>query len=333
MHTSVANLSHKSPSLSSSKTFSQHLFAHIFEKGASIPSTHPHNTSFNYNTASVALTLALSLLTTLQPTFFTPPALAEIVRVEDVQDNLLRTGLEAANVGRLAEATRFFQLYVNKNPSSASGWSNLATTHLQQNNPQLAEEEYTKAVNLAPTAPVPKLNRATAREALGVLKYEKGDISGAETLWKAALEDCDQAVALDPNEFAAWYNRANIRMQLEDWPAALDDATRAADLAPGLAGYRLRQGTLLFQIPERQVDAERVIRGVIRKNPQYAEAFAALAAIQWSKGDQGASAEDLFSRAVQIEERWSDLSWVERNTRWPPLLMHAFKKFGTVENM
>lgn len=40
----------------------------------------------------------------------------------------------------------------------------------------------------------------------------------------------------------------NVDMRLGDYQAALTDFKTAADLAPGLAGYRLRQATLMFQV-------------------------------------------------------------------------------------
>jgi tetratricopeptide (TPR) repeat protein len=69
---------------------------------------------------------------------------------------------------------------------------------------------------------------------------------------------------------AAWFDRGNIEQRLGDFEAALADYSRAADLAPGLAGYRLRQATLLFQVG-RAEKACRMMQGVVRKNPQYGE--------------------------------------------------------------
>lgn len=59
--------------------------------------------------------------------------------------------------------------------------------------------------------------------------------------WKAAIADCDDAIARDPKEFAAYFNKGNVAMRVGDWPAAEECFRKAADLAPGLAGYRLRQ--------------------------------------------------------------------------------------------
>lgn len=58
-------------------------------------------------------------------------------------------------------------------------------------------------------------------------------------------------------------------MRLGRFASALEDFRTAANLAPGLAGYRLREATLLFQQGEPQ-SAQTMIRGLVRKYPQYA---------------------------------------------------------------
>lgn len=79
--------------------------------------------------------------------------------------------------------------------------------HLQMGDAALAAEDFTRAIQLAPDAPVPFLNRAIAYETLGVRAAEGGDASGAVTLWQRALADCSRAVELDPAEFSAWFDR------------------------------------------------------------------------------------------------------------------------------
>ena len=51
--------------------------------------------------------------------------------------------------------------------------------------------------------------------------------------------------------------------------SALAAYSQAADLAPGIAGYRLREAELLFQ-NDRAHDADVMMRGIVRKNPNYA---------------------------------------------------------------
>lgn len=55
-------------------------------------------------------------------------------------------------------------------------------------------------------AAVPYLNRAVAREQLGVERQASGAQGPAVELWRAAMADCDAAVERDPQEFAgvAW---------------------------------------------------------------------------------------------------------------------------------
>lgn len=252
-------------------------------------------------------------------------AAAYNVRLQDVESPTLQAGLRAATEGRLNDAERFFKIYLLDEPDSASGWSNLGNVHQQQGQAQQAVEDYSKAVALAPEAPVPYLNRAISKEALGVQAAASGDSSRALDLWQSAAADCDRAIELDPKEYAAWFDRGNIDLRLQDYAAALTDFGTAADLAPGLGGYRLRQATLMFQ--QGDVDgARRTMQGVTRKYSNYAEAHAALAAVEWSRGD-AERAEQQFYRAVAQDERWNNMGWILENTRWPPKLESAMQRF------
>ena len=58
------------------------------------------------------------------------------------------------------------------------------------------------------------------------------------------MQDCDQAIERDPKEFAAWFNRGNALARLHDYRGALESYRTAADLAPGIAGYRLASAIL-----------------------------------------------------------------------------------------
>ena len=54
---------------------------------------------------------------------------------------------------------------------------------------------------------MPYLNRAIAKETLGVEAAQRGDSQGAQALWRSAAEDASRAIELDPKEFAAWFDR------------------------------------------------------------------------------------------------------------------------------
>ena len=319
------------------------------------------------------LLLLLSLLLSLPP-----PSLAENVRVEDVESPALRAGLEAANERRWADAERLFRAFLVEEPDSASALSNLSQVELSTGRPQKALEHLDRAVALAPRAAVPRLNRALAKEALAVAaaaaaspspspssssspspSSSSSSSSSYELLLASAAEDARQASLLDPREFAAFFDLGNILERQGDFAGGLEAFARAADLAPGLPGYRLREAASMFQVavdseaagtrggggatatakpaaaaaaaPSASVaKARKLVAGVVRKNPTYAEAKAALAAMAWQAGD-AAAAEDALDAAVRLEGDWRKPGHAGGATRWPPRLVEAYERLLAIE--
>lgn len=58
-------------------------------------------------------------------------------------------GLVAANEERWAEAERFFAIVIQQE-GGASAWSNLGNVHLSQGRPEVALDDFTHAISLAP---------------------------------------------------------------------------------------------------------------------------------------------------------------------------------------
>lgn len=191
--------------------------------------------------------------------------------------------------------------------------------------PFAAVEDYNQAVRLAPEAPVPLLNRAIALEQLGLDLEAQGQHDAAVVRWQAAVADCDAAIQRDPKEAAAWFNKGNAEMRLEQYGSAAATYRQAADLAPGIPGYRLRQAQVEFQNGDTEA-AARLTRSVCRKNPNYAEAFASLAAMLYKDGNFD-KAENAFNTATEIDPSFRKLEYVLDNTRWPPSLVQVFSQF------
>ncbi|KAK9811641.1 hypothetical protein WJX72_007483 [[Myrmecia] bisecta] len=240
----------------------------------------------------------------------------------------MQAGVRSATQGNFADAEKYFETVLKSDSQSASAWSNIANVHLSTGRAELALEEFTRAVELAPQAPVPLLNRALAEEQLGANAAELGQSADALQHYRQAIQDCQAAIQRDPKEFAAWFNKGNVEMRLEDFDAAMKSYHQAAELAPGIAGYRLREAELLFQQNET-AKAETLMRTVVRKYPYYAEAHAALAAVEWSGGDL-AKAEGQFNTATASESRFRDMDFVRRSTRWPPKLYEAMQRFLSI---
>jgi len=136
--------------------------------------------------------------------------------------------------------------------------------------------------------------------------------------------DLLKAIELDKDEFAAYYDLGLIELRLNEYEDSAMHLERAADLAPGIAGYRVRSAVLKFQIGDEQKAAQQ-LRGVVRKYGNYAEAHAALGSVYWSQGKLGEAEEEL-AKAVEIDEVWGDASKIRQNTRWPPKLYDAYFK-------
>ncbi|GAQ81661.1 hypothetical protein KFL_000860330 [Klebsormidium nitens] len=237
------------------------------------------------------------------------------VRLADVENTELRQALEAAVAGDFARAEDMFSDILKEVPDSASVWSNRGSVRLSLGKFEAAAADFSRAIELAPTASVPYLNRAIAYEALA--RYPE------------AINDCDAAIKNDPREYAAWFNKGNVETRVANYSGALSDYQRAADLAPGIAGYRLRAATVLFQL-KRPDEAAQQISSIVRKYPNYAEAHAALAAILWSQGKR-ARAEGELNAATTQEPRLGTMKFARAALQWPPSLLEAMERLITLQ--
>ena len=306
-----------------------------FGPGVSVPVLSPPSSSSSTTTSNtkkercsiLAGTTALALSGILLGS--SPVHAYEYVRVEDVESDMLQAGLNAANDRNWDAAERFFQTYLKQeDPKSASGYSNLGNVHLQQGKVQQAIRDYNMALELAPRSSVPLLNRGLAYEQLGVEKQDAMKEKDAFDCWELGKKDLLQAIEIDPDEFVAYYDLGLIELRLGDFEESSKHLQKAADLAPGIAGYRVRAAVLLFQNGDDKMAAQQ-LRGVVRKYGMYAEAHAALGGVYWSQGNIGAAEEEL-AKAVDLDEIWNDPQEVRKNTRWPPRLYEVYDKLISI---
>lgn len=238
-------------------------------------------------------------------------AASRSVRLKDVEYPKLQEALRAAVAGDLEKAETMFSELIEEDPKSASVWSNRGSVRVSLQKYEQAAEDFTKAIALAPDAPVPFLNRAISYEAMG--RFDD------------AIADCKTAIINDPEEYAAWFNLGNVEVRVRDYDAALNAYSRASRLAPGIAGYRLKEALVLFEL-NRLEECRKLVQGLVRKYPNYAEAHAVLAAVLWKEGNRDL-AEGQFSEATVREPRYKDIRWVGNELQWPPGLMTAMGKF------
>lgn len=91
-------------------------------------------------------------------------SVSRIVKLKDVESPKLQEALRAAVVGDLENAEHLFSELLKEDPNSASVWSNRGSVRVSLQKYEQAAEDFTKAIALAPEAPVPFLNRAISYE-------------------------------------------------------------------------------------------------------------------------------------------------------------------------
>ena len=73
-------------------------------------------------------------------------------------------------------------------------------------------------------------------------------------------------------------------------------------------------------------DAEDELKKLIRRYPTFADARAALTALNWSKGVIG-QAESNWIAVTELDPRYADEEWLIKVRRWPPKPTNDLMKF------
>ena len=72
--------------------------------------------------------------------------------------------------------------------------------------------------------------------------------------------------------------------------------------------------------------SEKELKKLIRRYPTFADARAALTALNWSKGESG-QAESNWIAVTELDPRYSDNEWLIKVRRWPPKPTNDLMKF------
>jgi len=169
------------------------------------------------------------------------------VRIEDVSDKALQDALYFVQNGKLPEAEAAFSAYIELKPETASAWSNRGQTRADQGRFSEAAADFGRAISLAPFAPVPYVNRATA---LCRLYEQQGGIN-LQLLTDARI-DCLEAVKVDPTEETAYAALGEIwrldALRSDDrnfvvlkWRQSADAYREASEAAPLVVFFPLRR--------------------------------------------------------------------------------------------
>jgi tetratricopeptide (TPR) repeat protein len=122
-----------------------------------------------------------------------------------------------------------------------------------------AVADYTQAINLAPDEASNWNDRCWARGVWGRQLVE-------------ALDDCNEALALDPESFDAWDSRGLVHLRREAWEEALLDYQGSLDIEPSASAH-FGRGVALKRLGNDS-EAEEAFAAAAELDPAIAETYA-----------------------------------------------------------
>ena len=229
--------------------------------------------------------------------FYIAPCYSLVLR-----EDLFKNALDLSSSGKFSLALQEWDRYLDYYPNDAAGLSNRGNVKLAIGDLEGSIDDQNKAISLNSSELDPYINRGIAEEALGQ--------------WSQAKKDYMFVISQDSENFSALYNLANVEGSTSQWEKARDLFSKAALYNPGFAMARSSMALADFQLGNID-ESEKELKNLIRRYPTFADARAALTALNWSKGESG-MAESNWIAVTELDPRYSDEEWLKQIRRWPP---------------
>jgi tetratricopeptide (TPR) repeat protein len=227
------------------------------------------------------------------------------------REDLFKNALELSSKGEFNLALKEWNRYLDFYPDDAAGLSNRGNVKLVIGDIEGSLDDQDKAIKINPGEIDPYINRGIAEEALG--------------LWSKAKKDYMFVISKDSENFSALYNLANVEGSTSQWNQARDLFSKAALYNPGFAMARSSKALADYQLGNIS-ESELELKKLIRRYPTFADARAALTALNWSMGEYG-KAESNWVAVTELDPRYSDEEWLIKVRRWPPKPTKDLMKF------
>lgn len=221
---------------------------------------------------------------------------AEGLLEEDRPYVIAMRGWSYHELGDMERALADYSEKVRLQPDVADGYGWRGAVYLDQGDYAHALEDYSTAIRLEPEAtdvPVWYHDR-------GVVRHEQGDYASAvadftkainlapdyaanwnsrcwaRAVWGRqlveALDDCNEALALDPISYDTYDSRGLVHLRREEWDEALADYEASLDIETTASAYYGR-GVALSRLGQAR-DAEANYVMATRLDPEIAETYA-----------------------------------------------------------
>ncbi|MDA9704004.1 hypothetical protein N9U76_01040 [Prochlorococcus sp. AH-736-L19] len=227
------------------------------------------------------------------------------------REDFFKNALDLSSGGQFKLALQEWNRYLDSYPDDAAGFSNRGNVRLIIGDVEGSIDDQNNAISLNPGEIDPYINRGIAEEALG--------------LWSQAKQDYMFVISKDSENFSALYNLANVEGSTSQWETARDLFAKAALYNPGFAMARSSMALADYQLGSIN-ESEKELKKLIRRYPTFADARAALTALNWSKGEFG-KAESNWIAVTELDPRYSDEEWLIKVRRWPPQPTKDLMKF------
>ena len=187
-----------------------------------------------------------------------------------------------------------------------------------------ALKDLDRAIELAPWAVDPVLNR-------GVVLENSGRLEEAARDYRAVIEatggkdaspfnNLGNVFILEATKLEATGNEADATKARQIYRDAAASFGKAVALAPSFSFAAANRAVALFAAGDDDAAALKELKRLNRRFPNFDEARAAAAGILWSKGER-AEAEGEWSRVD--DPRYKDTKWLVGERHWPPRLVEA----------
>ena len=227
------------------------------------------------------------------------------------REDFFKNALDLSSAGKFNLALQEWNRYLIDYPDDAAGLSNRGNVKLVIGDVEGSIDDQNNAISLNPSEIDPYINRGIAEETLG--------------LWSEAEKDYMFVISKDSENFSALYNLANVKGSTSQWEKARDLFAKATLYNPGFAMARSSMALADYQLGNID-ESEKELKKLIRRYPTFADARAALTALNWSKGESG-KAESNWVAVTELDPRYSDEEWLIKVRRWPPIPTKDLMKF------
>jgi tetratricopeptide (TPR) repeat protein len=194
-----------------------------------------------------------------------------------------------------------------------------------------SEESYRKALEIFSALPADfftdywvRLDLKDATNGLAKLLLSRGQLQEAETVYGQTIKVWGKVIALHPESYEAWAERANVHLQLKQWEKAIADYSRALELNPAYQPGWFALASSLHSFGKAQ-EAEGAYRKLLELNPRHPVALNNLSWLLATCGDaklrKPKDAVELAKKAVELDPKngmwWNTLGAAQyRATDW-----------------